>query len=268
MVGNDPFPTINYMGAMLRTNGSDSSVTTALLNNHYEIYTLKVLDKLIEEARSDAKAPFVFADVGANIGIFTSIAAIQDPHLLIYAFEPDPRSFALLEHNIKLNGLTNATAVNSAVGDSDGIASLDVTSADAGTHSIYGNGNGRIEVPLTSLDNFFFSHDQLPSLIKIDVEGYEPFVLAGLKGIISKSVSLRIILEFHPKWLKRGGRKPCEFLQELEQQFDEIYCLDEVAHRAQRFTPTDAKLESQILTSGFNLLLIKGPTPSFLHMEK
>jgi FkbM family methyltransferase len=44
-------------------------------------------------------------DVGANIGVFTLCAAKQGAH--IYAYEPIPPTFELLQHNIHLHGFDN-----------------------------------------------------------------------------------------------------------------------------------------------------------------
>src|SRR6516165_11969641 len=41
-------------------------------------------------------------DVGANIGVFTLCAAKQGAH--IYAYEPIPQTFEVLQHNIQLHG--------------------------------------------------------------------------------------------------------------------------------------------------------------------
>jgi predicted RNA methylase len=43
--------------------------------------------------------PLVFADVGANIGLFAATAAALDPMVKVFAFEPNPLSYQLLEAN-------------------------------------------------------------------------------------------------------------------------------------------------------------------------
>jgi hypothetical protein len=159
------------------------------------------------------------------------------------------------------------TATNSAVGDSSGTASLDVSSHCAGTHSFHGNGPTRLEVPLVSLDEFFPNEENQPDLIKVDVEGYEPTVLTGMKALL-KNASLQIILEFHPEWLKRGNQDPAAFLHQLTQSFDAIYCLDEILNEAYRYMPNNLILGRKILSVGFNLLLINGDIPAFLEENR
>jgi FkbM family methyltransferase len=63
------------------------------------------IDKLyFQEEVSISPGDIVF-DVGANIGVFTLCAAKQGAH--IYAFEPIPPTFEVLQHNIHLHGLDN-----------------------------------------------------------------------------------------------------------------------------------------------------------------
>jgi FkbM family methyltransferase len=62
-------------------------------------------DKLyFQEGVSISPGDIVF-DVGANIGVFTLCAAKQGAH--IYAFEPIPPTFEVLQHNIHLHGFDN-----------------------------------------------------------------------------------------------------------------------------------------------------------------
>ena len=62
-------------------------------------------DKLyFQEGVSILPGDIVF-DVGANIGVFTLCAAKQGAH--IYAYEPIPSTFELLQHNIHLHGFDN-----------------------------------------------------------------------------------------------------------------------------------------------------------------
>jgi len=261
LVGSDPFPLIDYQGLKLKTNGADVIITAALVNGNYEPFTLTVFHALILEGlRKKMTDTFVFADIGANIGIFAIAAAARNPGLRAFAFEPNPASYRLLQENVELNGLKNVTAVNAAVGAEAGKVSLDVSSPHAGFHSIYGSGSNRIEVPALALDDFFPAQGCVPSLIKVDVEGYEPLVLRGMRTLLKKG-PLQIILEFNPEHLNRGGKEPVAFLEELTEQFDAIFCLDEIERASLCYTPDSLALKRKILSVGYNLLLVKGDVP-------
>jgi FkbM family methyltransferase len=181
----------------------------------------------------------------------------------VFAFEPNTTSYRLLQDNIALNGLAQVTPVNVAVGEASGTASLDVSSPSAGMHSIYGTGARRYEVTVVSLDDFFTARGVRPNLIKVDVEGYEPLVLRGMKRLLAAG-PLQMILEFNPDLLKQGGKEPAEFLRELTECFDRIYCLDEIERSPLPYHPGDHALERKLHSVGYNLLLIKGDIPDCL----
>lgn len=261
MVGSDPYPVLELNGMKLKANGQDVIVTAALANGNYEPFTLRVFRELMEVAwAKNETQPCVFVDVGANIGLFTVTAARLNPRVRVFAFEPNPTSYGLLQENIELNGLTNVDAAQAAVGETRGRASLDISSPHAGCHSILSSGTRRMEVPVICLDDFFAEKKLFPSLIKVDVEGYEPRVLRGMKSI-PREHEFQIILEFNPEHLARGGQDPAAFLDELVSMFDSIYCLDEIGQTLIPYTPDDASVKEQITTVGYNLLLVRGTRP-------
>jgi FkbM family methyltransferase len=258
LLGSDPNPIVQLDGMKLKTNGRDVIVTAALLNGNYEPFTLRIFRQLIEEALAkNPGKPCVVVDVGANIGVFTVTAARIDPRVQVFAFEPNPASYALLEENLRLNDLRNVTATQAAVGEKAGSASLDISSPQAGMHSIYGPGAERIEVPVVALDDFITERQVSPAILKVDVEGYEPQVLLGMRRLLFRG-EFQMILEFNPDHLKRGGKDPEAFLDELVSQFDFVFCLDEIAQRAVPYVRGDEAIREKILSVGYNLLLVRG----------
>jgi len=206
LVGSSPFPVIDYQGLKLKTNGADVIITAALVNGNYEPFTLSIFHALIAEGIQRKKEqPYVFADIGANIGIFAITAAARNSEIKVFAFEPNPVSYRLLEENVEMNGIKNVTAINMAVGAEAGNVSLDVTSPHAGLHSIYGEGSNRLDVPVIALNDFFLARGCMPDLFKADVEGYEPLVLQGM-GKLLQNGPFQIILEFNPEHLSRGEK--------------------------------------------------------------
>src|SRR5215510_12901685 len=60
----------------------------------------------------------VFVDVGANIGLFTLIAASRvGPAGRVVAFEPTGVTYTRLIYNARLNGFSKASCVNAALSD-------------------------------------------------------------------------------------------------------------------------------------------------------
>ena len=118
----------------------------------------------------DFKSPKKILDVGANIWVFTILIASKFPNATVIAFEPEKSNFEALKKNIALSGAKNIIAINAAISTTKGTASLYVSGANAGNHSLYGNGVGTATemVKTHTLDEF------LPAdILKLDAEGIE-----------------------------------------------------------------------------------------------
>ena len=67
----------------------------------------------------------VVIDIGANVGYYTLLAAEKvGGHGKVFAFEPEPSRYALLEKNVRINGLKNVILVQQAVSNKTGTARL------------------------------------------------------------------------------------------------------------------------------------------------
>ncbi len=114
--------------------------------------------------------------MGSNIGTITLGASpIVGSKGKIYSIEPHPKTFNFLKGNITLNHFTNIEIFNVALGsNSENILFSDKKSDDQNNVVMTGNG---ISVPIVRLDELIDSTNV--ALLKIDVEGYEKFVLVG-----------------------------------------------------------------------------------------
>jgi FkbM family methyltransferase len=136
--------------------------------------------------------PFSFIDIGANIGLYTLIAAQNRNCHRCYAFEPNPAIFSAMVENIKLNGCANVQPINAAVSDTVGILRFSAREGHSGAGSLnVPDGTTAISVASVNKDIFdqFAIADTTSKIIKIDVEGHEPIVVAELiKSVIWKQV--------------------------------------------------------------------------------
>jgi FkbM family methyltransferase len=121
----------------------------------------------------------LFADIGANVGVYGLLAA-QITGCRLIACEPAPDTFAILTDNARLNRLDHLAELhNVAVGEDDGEALL--TEARHGLNHIVGSGGAR--VPVRRLDELV--GERPVAAVKIDVEGYELRVLRGASRLLA-----------------------------------------------------------------------------------
>jgi FkbM family methyltransferase len=155
----------------------------------------------IEWIRSEMKPGQVFYDIGANIGVYTIIAARQIvPGGKVYAFEPHGANFSRLSDNIALNHLQGVIIPCSfALHYKDGYYDFRYGSLNAGTSDsqLFNNSNGGINLAddqIVELKNAVRVDALLasgrvapPQHVKIDIDGNEYFILEGMTSLLRSS---------------------------------------------------------------------------------
>ena len=147
----------------------------------------------------DAGPPGLFVDVGAHIGWHALNAAMHEPVTKVVAFEPDPFNGSLLRRNIALNHADKIEVCPCAVGRAPGLARLhQYRATNFGAHSLaVDHGLGSTVVPVIDLDTALadLGFAEAPILaIKMDVEGYEPAVVAGAGRSLARAAC--VVAEF------------------------------------------------------------------------
>lgn len=181
----------------LRLSGFDVRVQTfsSQLGSYADIFFLNEYEKV---PGFDTKAGDVVIDAGANVGFFSLRHAPRvGPNGRVYAFEPNPLVFKLLERNVLRNGLTQVRCLQSALGETAG--SVRFTSdprASSCGHVAEGDEAGEL-VASTTLDDLVERENiERIDLLKMDVEGYEPHVLrGGLARALERT--RRVVMESH-----------------------------------------------------------------------
>ena len=155
-----------------------------------------------------------FVDVGANIGYFTLLASRRvGPEGRVIAVEANPRTFTLLEANVRLNACTNVALHHVAAGEAAGFATLfEREAGNAGGDQVDFTGDGTIEVK--RLDALV--GEQPVRLIKLDIEGAEAKALRGATGLLGRADAPDLVFEFTPKFLSGMGDDPRELIGLLE----------------------------------------------------
>ena len=141
-------------------------------------------------------------DVGANIGLTAILMALTRPEGHVIAFEPSPKNAHFLKRNLARNAIANCTVIETAVGAHEGHVAFRETPFAAGSHVARGHADAlphdaTITVPMTTLDRVLAPHPPRPvDFIKLDVEGFEPPVLAGAAETLALS-RCPLFLEFN-----------------------------------------------------------------------
>jgi FkbM family methyltransferase len=147
----------------------------------------------------------LFVDVGANVGSYTVLASGVVGATTI-AVEPSPAAFAVLEDNVRLNGITERVeAHNIAVGREEGTVAFTL-GHDTGNHVVSLGQEAKeqetalvSQVPLGELLG-----GRTPALIKLDVEGYEAEVLSGAERLFADQALRAVLMELNGSGTRYG----------------------------------------------------------------
>ncbi len=132
----------------------------------------------------------VFVDCGAYDGdtVRAFLKHSAGHFKKIYAFEPDPANFAKLQTTAALD--RRISGRQAAVGRANGLISF---SAEGNESSSAGKGDMKVEC--VALDSYL--KGEQPTLIKMDIEGFEPEALAGAREIIERDAPALAICVYH-----------------------------------------------------------------------
>lgn len=169
------------------------------LNNDVKInlYKDSVLSRLIydgfEKEETDyltktLKQGDIFVDIGTNIGLFSLLASkIVGDEGKVICYEPAPSTFGRLIENVKINNFNNIDTRNIGLSDKrDELTFYTSKNGYDAWNSFAPSQDNKLEssiqVPVSTLDAELKDIDKLKiKLVKIDVEGWEKFVLFGGK---------------------------------------------------------------------------------------
>jgi FkbM family methyltransferase len=186
-------------GALFELDLTDRIQAEAFLVRRYASNLVDLLSKRL--APGD-----VFFDVGANVGLVTFSVAALVPEVSIHAFEPHPANVARWRRNRELNGGVEASLQPVAVGERSGSTRLHI-GEESGAHYVSESPEEEgITVPMITLDAYSEAHGiETIHALKLDVEGHEPFVLAGGHRLLLEGRIRCIVCELNDFHLKRNG---------------------------------------------------------------
>jgi FkbM family methyltransferase len=145
----------------------------------------------------------LFIDIGANIGSYTVLACgVRGARG--YCFEPVPSTYRRLLDNISINYLSpRVVAMNIGLSNADGNLSFTdnqktenhvVSESEAGTQSF--------RIPVLKLDTVLAGES--PSMMKIDVEGFETAILDGAEKTLTNPSLHSVLIELNGAGTRYG----------------------------------------------------------------
>lgn len=165
---------------------------------------------------SAARRGSTFLDIGAALGYFSRLVATRSGATRVIAVEPNPVVQPLLRMN--LWGVdAEVEVIPAGFGESKGTAGIEAAVTNVGdARTLTDRVPHRAVIAVTTADD---AVEGPVDLVKIDVQGYEPDVLRGMRGLIARSPGIVIALEMEPQNLLDRDLSPLEVLREWESQF-------------------------------------------------
>ena len=233
-----------------KTNEMSVNGYKMLLHDNMEI-SLRPYEPIETEiVKTHVEKNNIVVDIGANIGYYTLLMALNQAK--VFSYEPEPKNFKLLQKNVNLNNFSsNVKLYNKAVSNYNGFSKLFLAKGAPGMHTLSNNrfDSNSIDVnlinrrlgttPFLEFINKVEQKIRKPIVIaaamqdmsnvanivvevtklnldkidfaKIDVEGHELHVLEGMKILPTK-----ILIEFNPLFLQDFGKNYNDFFHFIE----------------------------------------------------
>ena len=176
------------------------------------------LDEFYTRYGVPVKDGWTVVDIGAGIGDFSIYAAFGRPETKVYAFEPYPGSFLLLNENLEQNAIENVFPFQQAVWGNAGDLTLDLSVGEPLQFSsqevvVESAKAGQIKVHAVTLADVLVQQklDRV-DLLKLDCEGAEYEIL--MKAPVETLMQIqRIVMEYHNVDVKHTHVQLIRFLE-------------------------------------------------------
>lgn len=159
-------------------------------------------------------------DVGANIGMLTLHAAsLVGPTGLVEAFEPNPDCCRQIDAALRRNRIEHVRLHRIGLSDAPATLTLKILLHHSGMGTLATMSEedaaavtSSVEVPVEVGDAVLLKDDRPITLIKVDVEGFEPRALRGMSQTLNRFKPL-VTTEVIESWLQRAGSSINELFQ-------------------------------------------------------
>ncbi len=149
-----------------------------------------------------------FLDIGANIGVYTLLAASKIHSGSIYSFEALPKNYTRLQENIEFNQFKHVKTYAIAVSNQTGTVALNLAEGDSMPFITHSATDTTITVPTDTLDNLLQNQSLANlTLAKMDIEGAEILALKGALSLLKQQRPYVWILEVNDTVSHFGHQK-------------------------------------------------------------
>ncbi|HEX2454092.1 MAG TPA: FkbM family methyltransferase [Vicinamibacterales bacterium] len=224
----------------------DSICREACFTGRYEPQETQIASRLVRPGMT-------VIDVGANWGYFTLLTAhLTGPSGRILALEPHPVLAAMLAENVRLNHLAQIECHTVAAGRARGILPLvgfDEAGGNWGLSRVARDfASTQLTCHVQQVDDLVVER-RLPrvDLIKIDVEGSEADVLAGMADGLRDARYRHVLLECHPIQLAERDSSLAECLGPLRRAGYRGWWIDHSPGMHKRAASTALPLEQMLV---------------------
>jgi FkbM family methyltransferase len=223
---------VSVMGKTLNVDLRDGAVSSAIFaDGVWEPEETRFLEKALRPG-------MVFVDIGAHIGYYTVIASgLVGSTGKVFAFEPDPGNFKLLQENVAENHCQNVITDRKAIAASTKPLNLYRSSSNFGDHRTYeprgdaiqqpGTRRSAVAVEALSLDDYFAGSPTRVDFLKMDIQGSEYDAFIGMRKTLKHNSHVTILTEFWPMGLEQAGVAPRVYLDEVRASGFRIYRLEQ-----------------------------------------
>jgi len=202
--------------------------------------------------RANLKPGDTYVDIGANVGVMAFVAAAKiGSSGRVIAFEPHPDNIRHFLAGVSANGYRNITLHGFGLSDATSVFSL------------IGSSNGYLMPQsqstfqtVTMPGDAILADVPRIDMVKIDIEGHEPFALVGLERTLRRHRPI-VLCEFNPRCLQEHvGCPPPAFAEQLFGLTDYIQVVEHDGRTSTVATPYELltlweERNREAVTTGF-----------------
>jgi FkbM family methyltransferase len=185
----------------VEVSGYSASFLVSSTTELYRFDSLMGEREVLQTLLDDLRDGDVFYDVGANVGLYSVLAATAASDVTVVAFEPHPTNADVLRRNAALNGQDPIVMELALLNESseDRLEEVNDGEAGEGKHRLTStDAPSTLAIRSERADSLRESGEiPAPDVVKIDVEGAEQRVLEGMASTLASDPPRTIYCEIH-----------------------------------------------------------------------